>query len=110
MQYASKLYGQDQIAGTAENDSSDAEEGDIEAEIRKEIDDIRKPTVAPLFTSVKLDTQCCKINDQPPPWALADVANQYCFSKHAHLLSLFHLCKRYAKTLQMVLDRKVAVS
>jgi tRNA acetyltransferase TAN1 len=64
LQYAAKLYGQDQIAGTAENNDSDEDEGDIEAEIRKEIDDIRKPAVAPLFMSVKLDTQCCKLHHQ----------------------------------------------
>jgi hypothetical protein len=42
------------------DDDSDSEGGDIEAEIKKEIADIRKPTTKPLFTSLKLDTQCCK--------------------------------------------------
>ncbi|KAH7558238.1 hypothetical protein BM1_05510 [Bipolaris maydis] len=40
------------------SDDSDSEEGDIEAQISKELADIRNPTTKPLFTSVKLDTQC----------------------------------------------------
>lgn len=58
-QYATKLYGEQAVNGTADDEDSDAG-GDIEAEINKELADIRKPTVKPLFTSVKLDTQCCK--------------------------------------------------
>ena len=57
--YATKLYGEQAANGTAEEEDSDAG-GDIEAEINKELADIRKPTVQPLFQSVKLDTQCCK--------------------------------------------------
>lgn len=109
MQYASQLYGQDQSAGAAENDSSDAEEGDIEAEIRKEIDDIRKPSSAPLFTSVKLDTQCCMMNGQPAPHSVADVTIQYYFSRRGSLLSPFRSCRKYAKTPQMVSCRKGVV-
>ncbi|KAF1844002.1 uncharacterized protein K460DRAFT_155730 [Cucurbitaria berberidis CBS 394.84] len=55
-EYAAKLYGATNEAA-ADNDS-DSEGGDIEAEISKELADIRKPTTKPLFTSVKLDTQC----------------------------------------------------
>jgi tRNA acetyltransferase TAN1 len=55
------LYGEDQTTGTAEQDDSDAADGDIEAEIKKELDDIRHPTTDPLFMSIKLDTQCCKL-------------------------------------------------
>ncbi|KAF3047712.1 hypothetical protein E8E12_011477 [Didymella heteroderae] len=55
--YATKLYGEQAANGTAEEEDSDAG-GDIEAEINKELADIRKPTVQPLFQSVKLDTQC----------------------------------------------------
>ena len=58
-QYATKLYGEQAANGTVEDVDSDAG-GDIEAEINKELADIRKPTVKPLFQSVKLDTQCCK--------------------------------------------------
>ncbi|KAF2702690.1 hypothetical protein K504DRAFT_393959 [Pleomassaria siparia CBS 279.74] len=57
-EYATKMYQVDQAAGTAETGDSDDDQGDIEAEIKKELDGIRKPTVKPLFTSVKLDTQC----------------------------------------------------
>ncbi|CAO2656406.1 Nn.00g052090.m01.CDS01 [Neocucurbitaria sp. VM-36] len=55
-EYASKFYGT--TNGTADDNDSDSEGGDIEAEINKELADIRKPTAKPLFTSVKLDTQC----------------------------------------------------
>ncbi|KAJ4344994.1 hypothetical protein N0V95_006031 [Ascochyta clinopodiicola] len=56
--YATKLYGEEAVDGATEDNDSDAG-GDIEAEINKELADIRKPVVKPLFTSVKLDTQCC---------------------------------------------------
>ncbi|KZM24988.1 uncharacterized protein EKO05_0009485 [Ascochyta rabiei] len=55
--YATKLYGEEAVSGATEDTDSDAG-GDIEAEINKELADIRKPVVKPLFTSVKLDTQC----------------------------------------------------
>ncbi|XPS68652.1 hypothetical protein M3J09_000937 [Ascochyta lentis] len=55
--YATKLYGEQAVNGVIEDDGSDVG-GDIEAEINKELADIRKPAVKPLFTSVKLDTQC----------------------------------------------------
>ena len=48
-------------SGDAEDPDSDEDGGDIEAEIQKEIDGIRKPAGEPLFTSVRLDTQCCKL-------------------------------------------------
>ncbi|KAF1929116.1 uncharacterized protein M421DRAFT_420339 [Didymella exigua CBS 183.55] len=57
LKYATKLYGEQTANGTADEEDSDAG-GDIEAEINKELAEIRKPTVKPLFTSVKLDTQC----------------------------------------------------
>ncbi|RYN33080.1 hypothetical protein AA0112_g6055 [Alternaria arborescens] len=57
-EYATTLYGTAESNGTAAEDSSDSEGGDIEAEIKKELADIRKPTTKPLFTSLKLDTQC----------------------------------------------------
>ncbi|CAN9086881.1 unnamed protein product [Alternaria sp. RS040] len=57
-EYATTLYGTAESNGTAAQDSSDSEGGDIEAEINKELADIRKPTTKPLFTSLKLDTQC----------------------------------------------------
>jgi tRNA acetyltransferase TAN1 len=58
LQYATKLYGPQTAEGAIENEDSD-DGGDIEAEIQKELADIHKPTVKPLFTSVKLDTLCC---------------------------------------------------
>lgn len=43
----------------ADQGSTPEAEVDIEAEINQELADIRKPAGRPLFTSVKLDTQCC---------------------------------------------------
>ncbi|KAL1800107.1 hypothetical protein ACET3X_000449 [Alternaria dauci] len=57
-EYATTLYGTTESNGTAAENSSDSEEPDIEAEIKKELADIRKPTTKPLFISLKLDTQC----------------------------------------------------
>lgn len=69
------MYEVNQADGTAEDEDSDEDEADIEADIQKELEGIRKPTTKPLFTSVKLDTQCCKfeshssskhaLNDRP---------------------------------------------
>ncbi|KAF2122426.1 hypothetical protein BDV96DRAFT_461051, partial [Lophiotrema nucula] len=56
-EYASKLYGVDPANAAAENGGTD-DEADIEAEISKELEDIRKPDKNPLFVSRKLDTQC----------------------------------------------------
>jgi tRNA acetyltransferase TAN1 len=61
-QYLSKMYEVNRVDGTAEDGESDSEEGDIEADIQKELEGIRKPTTKPLFTSVKLDTQCCEFD------------------------------------------------
>ncbi|KAI8939410.1 hypothetical protein NX059_003192 [Plenodomus lindquistii] len=57
-EYATKLYGSSEAKVTAEDEASDSDGGDIEDEIKKEIAEIRKPTTKPLFSSVKLDTQC----------------------------------------------------
>ncbi|KAL6709431.1 hypothetical protein ACN47E_001366 [Coniothyrium glycines] len=57
-EYATKLYGTSSVDQATENKDSDGEEADIEAEIAKELADIRKPTTEPLFKSLKLDTQC----------------------------------------------------
>lgn len=55
------MYGEQAANGTTNVDDDDSDVGgDIEAEINKELADIRKPAVKPLFTSVKLDTQCCE--------------------------------------------------
>ncbi|KAF2868978.1 hypothetical protein BDV95DRAFT_630174 [Massariosphaeria phaeospora] len=56
-EYASKIYEVDHPDGTAEDRETEGEV-DIEAEIAKEVSEIRKPGVEPLFTSVRLDTQC----------------------------------------------------
>jgi tRNA acetyltransferase TAN1 len=50
------LYGPEQT----ETAAGSGDEEDIEAEIKKELAEIAKPTTKPMFTSVKLDTQCCE--------------------------------------------------
>lgn len=57
-EHATALYGTSEANLMAEDDASDSDGGDIEDEIKKEIAGIRKPTTKPLFSSVKLDTQC----------------------------------------------------
>lgn len=63
-EYATKIYGDQAANGSAEDEDDSDAGGDIEAEINKELADIRKPAVKPLFMSVKLDTQCCKEHNQ----------------------------------------------
>ncbi|KAF2175073.1 hypothetical protein K469DRAFT_612081 [Zopfia rhizophila CBS 207.26] len=65
--YASKLYGVNHAYGSAEDGDSDENEGGIEAEIKKELDEIRIPSADPLFTSVRLDTQCLVFFKTRPP-------------------------------------------
>jgi hypothetical protein len=47
------LFGTTEVSGEEET-----KDGNIEAEIEKELKDIRNPKSKPLFTSIKLDTQC----------------------------------------------------
>jgi tRNA acetyltransferase TAN1 len=61
MQYALQLYGADQNGGTTKGEETDDENGDIESEIQKEIEGIRKPNADPLFKTAKIDTPCCKM-------------------------------------------------
>ncbi|KAF1839803.1 hypothetical protein BDW02DRAFT_593668 [Decorospora gaudefroyi] len=57
-EYVAELYGTAGSSEMAADGDSDSDVGDIEAEIKKELADIRKPSTKPLFTSLKLDTQC----------------------------------------------------
>ncbi|KAK7558206.1 hypothetical protein BKA81DRAFT_370217 [Phyllosticta paracitricarpa] len=65
-QYCKKLYGvggdgstEEEGGGDGDDDDDDAKDaGDIEAEIKKEIEGIRKPTREPLFRNVRIDTDC----------------------------------------------------
>lgn len=61
VQYASQLYGDTQTAEAAEGEDSGASDVDIESEIKKEVEGIRKPKVEPLFKNIKLPGQCCKL-------------------------------------------------
>jgi tRNA acetyltransferase TAN1 len=67
------MYGPEETSGAKADDDSSAEEADIEAEINKELEDIRKPVSKPLFTNTKLDTQCCtngQIKFAFPSWRI----------------------------------------
>ncbi|KAF2200943.1 hypothetical protein GQ43DRAFT_432039 [Delitschia confertaspora ATCC 74209] len=66
-QYASNLYGVTGADGAAEGGESDDEDPDIEAEIKKELSGISKPSSEPLFTSVKLETACLLFFKTRPP-------------------------------------------
>ncbi|KAI9870648.1 MAG: hypothetical protein M1830_004006, partial [Pleopsidium flavum] len=57
-EYAEKLYGSQGNAGNPAQDSEEEDLGDIEAEIKKEVEDIRKPSKEALFQSKKVDVQC----------------------------------------------------
>lgn len=57
MQYAERLYGTG-VAALDDGEKKENHYGDIEGEIRKEIDGLQKPASAPLFMHVKLDIQC----------------------------------------------------
>ncbi|KAJ4348337.1 uncharacterized protein N0V89_009711 [Didymosphaeria variabile] len=56
--YASQLYKDASTAEAAEGEESGASDVDIESEIKKEVEGIRKPKVEPLFKNVKLSGQC----------------------------------------------------
>lgn len=66
MQYAEKMYNSQEGAedGTKEVEGSD---DDIEAAVRKEVQDIKEPKMKKLFTTVRIDVQC----RQTPPSCLA---------------------------------------
>ncbi|KAF2835796.1 hypothetical protein M501DRAFT_941226, partial [Patellaria atrata CBS 101060] len=56
-EYAQRLYRQDPTISAPEK-KSPSPDVDIEAEIKKELANIRKPSASPLFTSVRLNTPC----------------------------------------------------
>ncbi|KAF1977188.1 hypothetical protein BU23DRAFT_578266 [Bimuria novae-zelandiae CBS 107.79] len=56
--YALQLYPDAQTIEAAEGEDSGASDVDIESEIKKEVDGIRKPSVEPLFRNVKLSGAC----------------------------------------------------
>ncbi|KAK7547385.1 hypothetical protein IWX92DRAFT_377746, partial [Phyllosticta citricarpa] len=72
-QYCKKLYGvggdgstEEEGGGDGDDDDDDAKDaGDIEAEIKKEIEGIRKPTREPLFRNVRIDTDCSQYISVP---------------------------------------------
>lgn len=103
------MYGADQASGANKDDAEDEDEADIETEIKKELSEIRKPTSDPLFTSIRLDTQCCKPCSLQSFNTIADSV-QYCSSKHGSLLSPFPSCREFVKTLQMALSRSAVAS
>jgi tRNA acetyltransferase TAN1 len=59
-QYASQMYGANQTNSASEGKESDDDGDDIENEIQKEIEEMQKPTISPLFRPAKVDTECCE--------------------------------------------------
>ena len=57
------MYADTLAAEAAEGEDSGASDLDIESEIKKEIEEIRRPKVEPLFKNIKLQGQCCKHAD-----------------------------------------------
>lgn len=59
-QYASRLYGTNGSISNKDGEGEDQEqEGGIEAEIQREVENMKKPPAAELlFTPVQLDTPC----------------------------------------------------
>jgi len=61
-QYAERLYGSS-LTGSGEQD---AEEGtDIESEIKSELASMKKPPSEPMFTHIRIPTQCRKFGHIP---------------------------------------------
>ncbi|KAF2500532.1 hypothetical protein BU16DRAFT_249760 [Lophium mytilinum] len=66
-EYATKLYGASHDAAAAESGDAEDGEADIEAEIQQELEAIRKPTEEPLFTQIKIETECLVFFKTRPP-------------------------------------------
>ncbi|OCK99545.1 uncharacterized protein K441DRAFT_653121 [Cenococcum geophilum 1.58] len=63
-EYARKLYGASHDDAAAEGGEAEQDEPDIEVEIQRELENISKPTMEPLFTHIRLDTDCGKATDK----------------------------------------------
>ncbi|KAF2813961.1 uncharacterized protein BDZ99DRAFT_380305 [Mytilinidion resinicola] len=62
-EYAAKLY----EAAAAESGDAEDGEADIEAEIQQELEAIRKPSAEPLFTQIRIETECLVFFKTRPP-------------------------------------------
>ncbi|EON65164.1 hypothetical protein W97_04401 [Coniosporium apollinis CBS 100218] len=76
-EYARALYG-DQEGDSAAEKREGAEVDDIEAEIRREVEDIRKPTTAPLFSNIRLDGDCIMFFKTRPPLEPVSFVRKIC--------------------------------
>jgi len=75
-EYAQKLYN---VHGNTKSTEKDADEDeDLDAEIEKELSSLRKPTSQPLFTSIRLDTQCLIFFKVSPPVEPVSFVHQIC--------------------------------
>ncbi|KAF2085331.1 hypothetical protein K490DRAFT_75190 [Saccharata proteae CBS 121410] len=57
-EYVSKMYGSSHEAGDDDAAASDEEDGDVEAQIQKEVEGIKKPASDAAFEHVRVDTDC----------------------------------------------------
>jgi hypothetical protein len=104
------LYGDTQAAEAAEDEDSGASDVDIENEIKKEVEGIRKPKVEPLFKNVKLPGQCCKLQRHDHPIKQDAEFGQWYSLRPAHPLSPFRSSTKSVKIPQMVSSTSDAVS
>lgn len=85
LQYAERLYSTG-VAADGDGEESENHDGDIEGEIKAEIDGLQKPASAPLFIHVKLDVQCGRYTDAWSCVHLID-GSQSCSSRRSIQLS-----------------------
>ncbi|KAF2144613.1 uncharacterized protein K452DRAFT_284936 [Aplosporella prunicola CBS 121167] len=72
------MYGARQSEAEAEGDASEDEGGDIEAEIKKEIEGIKKPTKERLFQHVRVDTDCIMFFKTKAPIDPVELVRRIC--------------------------------
>ncbi|OCK84413.1 hypothetical protein K432DRAFT_289061 [Lepidopterella palustris CBS 459.81] len=77
-EYAKKLYGISHEDAGSQKGDAEKDEADIEAEIQKELQDIRKPAVKAHFTNIRLDTQCLVFFKTRPPIEPAPFVHAIC--------------------------------
>lgn len=66
-EYARKLYGASHDDAAAEGGEAEQDEPGIEAEIQRELENMSKQTMEPLFTHIRLDTDCVVFFKTRPP-------------------------------------------
>jgi hypothetical protein len=92
-QYAQRLFGTTEASG-----EEGTKDGDVEAEIEKELKGIRRPESEPLFVSIKLDTPCGEWDHRCQLEVVAYRYLQWSSSGHDRQSSQYRLYAPSAKT------------